>query len=546
MSERSEQEQVRLAKLAAMRDEGFLFPNELEGRLLTTDVLGHPVAEPPESGERFTVAGRVVLFRQMGKASFCHILDMKGKLQLYLRQDVIGEEQYRAVKELDMGDIIEARGYLFVTKTGETTLHVDSFRMLVKCLVPPPEKWHGLTDVEARYRHRHLDLISHPDVRDLFRKRAQIIRYIRAFLDARDFLEVETPVLQSVAGGTIARPFATHHNSLGIDMFMRIALELPLKKLVVGGLERVYELGRCFRNEGLSKKHNPEFTMIELYEAFATFEDHMNLIEELLSSLVSELGGGDSITYQGKTISLARPFRRLSMHDSLYEVGEVPRTEDVRDLPTLHRIAAHHRVGLVDSDDVGKVVEALWGALVEPRLIDPVFITHHPASISPLARRSDADPSVCDRYELIIAGMEVANGYSELNDPVDQRRRFEEQAVRKAAGDHEAFDLDEDFLRALESGLPPTAGDGMGIDRLTMLLTDAPSIREVLLFPQMKPEAGGGGTLKRPSLRNNVISRISPFSCSLVLFTTIRPPCLQSEPSPCPPLVHRALRLTLR
>lgn len=490
MTVRTEQEEVRFAKLAAMREEGFLYPNEVRRSGFTIDVLAQPIAEPPESGERHTVAGRVVLMRQMGKATFCHILDMKGKLQLYLRQDTIGDEQYRAVRELDMGDIVEARGYLFVTKTGEKTLHVDSFRPLVKCLVPPPEKWHGLTDVEARYRHRHLDLISHPEVRDVFRRRAQIIRFIREFLDSRDFLEVETPVLQSVAGGTIARPFATHHNSLGIDMFMRIALELPLKKLVVGGLERVYELGRCFRNEGLSKKHNPEFTMIEFYEAFATFEDHMNLVEELLSGLVKTVCGSDLLSYQGKTISFNRPFKRLSMHGSLHEVGKVPHSEDVWDLATLQRIASHHHVALAEPNDWGKVLEALWGELVEPHLVDPTFITHHPASISPLARRNDVNPAICDRYELVIAGMEVANGYSELNDPVDQRRRFEEQAARKAAGDHEAFDTDEDYLRALESGLPPTAGDGMGIDRLTMLLSDAASIREVLLFPQMKPEGG--------------------------------------------------------
>jgi lysyl-tRNA synthetase class 2 len=490
MTVRTEQEQIRFAKLAEMREAGFLYPNQVKRTAFSTDVLSATVPDDAEGGARFTVAGRVVLLRQMGKATFCHILDMKGKLQLYLRQDDLGEEAYRSVKSLDIGDIIEARGYLFLTKTGEKTLHVTSFRSLVKCLVPPPEKWHGLTDIEARYRHRHLDLISHPEVRTLFRKRASIIRFIREFLDERDFLEVETPVLQSVAGGTIARPFGTHHNSLGIDMFMRIALELPLKKLVVGGLERVYEIGRCFRNEGLSKKHNPEFTMIEFYEAFATFEEHMDLVEELLEQLVAKLCGSETISYQGRDINFGRPFKRCSMHNSLYEIGGVPHSEDVWDLSSLIRIASHHDIHLPAPNDWGKVLEELWGALVEPKLVDPVFITHHPASISPLARRSDTNQLLCDRYELIVAGMEVANGYSELNDPVDQRARFEEQAARKAAGDKEAFDVDEDYLRALESGLPPTAGDGMGIDRLTMLLCDAPSIREVLLFPQMKPEEG--------------------------------------------------------
>jgi lysyl-tRNA synthetase class 2 len=487
-SQRPEQELVRFAKLDSLQAAGFRYPNDVKRTGWTTDVLAEPLAEPIESGRRFVVAGRVILMRQMGKASFLHILDTKARLQLYVRADAVGPDHYKEVINYDIGDIIEARGYAFVTKTGEKSLHVESVRLLVKALVPLPEKWAGLTDVESRYRQRYVDLIANPEVRDVFRMRARIVSSIRSFLDNRDFLEVETPVLQSIAGGTTARPFNTHHNALGIDMSLRIALELPLKRLVVGGLERVYELGRCFRNEGLSKRHNPEFTMLELYEAFATFEDHMTMMEELITSVVLGVKGASVITYQGQEISFEKPWPRLSMSESLYVIGGVSRDLDVHSYEVVSGLAKQHGVQVKDSKDWGHLLEGLFEALVEPKIRNPTFITHHPASISPLARRNDANPSVCDRYELFLCGMELANGYSELNDPIDQRQRFMAQAEKKAGGDLEACDVDEDYLRALEYGLPPTAGDGMGIDRLAIFLTDVTTIRDVLLFPQMKPE----------------------------------------------------------
>jgi lysyl-tRNA synthetase class 2 len=345
-----------------------------------------------------------------------------------------------------------------------------------------------LTDIEARYRHRYVDLIANPEVRDTFRKRAQIIKEIRNFLDSRGFLEVETPVLQSVPGGADARPFNTHHNALGLDMHLRISLELPLKKLVVGGFDRVYELSRVFRNEGISTKHNPEFTMLEFYMAYATFEDLMNLSEELFTSLVRKICGGTKITFNGKEIDFAGPWPRLSMQESIHVIGGVSRDIDLSEIKNIHKVAETHKIHLPEKGDWGRCLMALWDELVEDRIVNPTFITHHPFSISPLARANDVDRKITDRFELIIAGMEASNAFSELNDAVDQRGRFESQANRKASGDQEAHDVDEDFLRALEYGLPPTAGQGIGIDRLTMLLTNSVSIRDVILFPTLKPE----------------------------------------------------------
>lgn len=488
MAERSEQEQVRQAKLAKLRGQGFAFPNDTRVDTNAAVALALSVSEPAESGKRLTLAGRLVQIRQMGKAAFAHLLDSSGKIQIYVKRDILGDPAFAEFVDMDLGDIIEARGYVFKTKTGEQSLFVEELRLLVKALRPLPEKWHGLTDVEARYRHRYLDLIANPEVRDVFRKRAAIIQAVRAFLDGHGFVEVETPVLHYVPGGAMARPFRTHHNTLDTEMFLRIALELPLKKLVVGGLERVYEIGRNFRNEGISKKHNPEFTMLEFYQAYATFEDLMNLTEELFLFVLERLGSARKITYQGNEIDFTRPWKRISMRDSIHEVGGVARTVDLGKLEGLHVAAGTHSIELVEPKDWGRSLEALWGALVEPKLLNPTFITHHPFSISPLARRNPADPTITDRFELIVAGMEAANAFSELNDAEDQRARFEDQASRKAAGDEEACDVDEDFLRALEHGMPPTAGQGIGIDRLVMLLTDSASIRDVLLFPQLKPE----------------------------------------------------------
>lgn len=493
MVDRSEQELVRLEKLSRLRNDGYPFPNDVKLNASTVDVAeASPVTDPGKVGAGtlplLVTAGRIVAIRFMGKAAFVNILDAKGRLQAYVRLDEIGAEAYEKFKEFDIGDIIELKGLPFLTKTGEKSLWAKSARLLTKCLIPLPEKWHGLTDVEARYRHRYVDLIANTDVRETFRKRALIIREIRNFLDSRGFLEVETPVLQSVAGGADARPFNTHHNTLDLDMHLRISLELPLKKLVVGGLERVYEIGRVFRNEGISTKHNPEFTMLEFYMAYATFEDLMNLTEELFTTLVPKVCGSNKITFGDKEIDFTPPWTRLSMKESVYEIGGVSRDLDLEKLSDIHKVASIHKIHLEDKEDWGRSLMALWDELVEHKIVNPTFITHHPFSISPLARANQEDRKITDRFELIVCGMEASNAFSELNDPIDQRERFESQAKRKAAGDEEAQEVDEDFLRALEYGLPPTAGQGIGIDRLTMLLTNSISVRDVILFPTLKPK----------------------------------------------------------
>jgi lysyl-tRNA synthetase, class II len=487
--ERSEQEAIRWKKLNELKEQGFNYPNDVKITSQSKDVLEKDFsAENPSSGERYTLAGRIVLLRDMGKAGFFHILDGTGKIQCYIRKDEIGESVYAQFKESDIGDIVEVKGYGFVTKTGEKTVQLESFRLLVKGLIPLPEKWSGLEDVETRYRQRYVDLIANPEVRDVFRKRSKIISVVRNFLEARDFLEVECPVLQHIAAGGDAKPFATHYNALSADVFLRIALELPLKKLVVGGLERVYEIGRVFRNEGISKKHNPEFTMLEFYQAYATFEDLMSLTEDLFSELSEKICGTFTIEWMGNCIDLKPPYKKITMKESLHEIGGISRTENLDSVNTLLSIAEKEKIALKDPNDWGKTLEALFGELVEPKLINPTFITHHPFSISPLSRRNDENSDVTDRFELFIGGMEMANAFSELNDAEDQRRRFEMQAERKAKGDEEASDVEEDFLRALEYGLPPTAGQGIGIDRLVMLLTGSSTIRDVLFFPQLKPE----------------------------------------------------------
>jgi len=486
MPERSEQEQVRIEKLKKLRESGYPFPNDAKVVAKSTDVLAaEPQAEA--SAKRFTLGGRIVQARHMGKAAFVHILDGAGKIQLYVKQDVVGEQSFSAFKELDIGDIVEAKGYAFVTKTGEKSLFVESIRLLTKSLIPLPEKWHGLSDVETRYRQRYVDLISNHEVRAVFKTRAKVIAYIRKFLDDRGYLEVETPVLQYIAGGATAKPFKTHFNALDCGMYLRVATELPLKKLIVGGLERVYEIGRIFRNEGISKKHNPEFTSLEFYQSFATFEDLMTLTEELIVGLCQSVCGSLKIKYGENEIDFTPPWPRISMRDSVAQIGGAAEF-DLDTLAGVQAAAKKFKVKLAEPEDWGRCLEALWGELVEPKLINPVFITHHPFSISPLARKNLKDPKVTDRFEMIAAGMEMANAFSELNDPEDQRERFEEQARRKAKGDEEASDVDEDFLRALEYGMPPTAGEGIGIDRLVMLLTNSQTIREVVLFPQLKPE----------------------------------------------------------
>ncbi|MCB9029758.1 MAG: lysine--tRNA ligase [Deltaproteobacteria bacterium] len=487
MVKRSEQEEVRFEKLAELRQQGYPYPNDVKVTASSSEIHKLEVTNEPDKTKEFTIAGRIVGLRDMGKAAFVHILDAHGKVQSYLRKDEIGEDAFAAFKKFDIGDIVSITGNPFSTKTGEKSLHASSIRLLAKGLIPLPEKWHGLTDIEARYRQRYVDLIANPEVRDVFRKRAQIISEIRRFMEEKGFLEVETPVLQSVPGGADARPFNTHHNALDLDMHLRISLELPLKKLIVGGLERVFEIGRVFRNEGISTKHNPEFTMIEFYMAYATFEDLMNLTEELFVRLVKKVCGELKISYGEKEIDFTPPWPRISMVNSVYEIGGVSKDFDLNTLEGVVAAAKSHRVELEEPGDWGRSLAALWDELVEDKLINPTFITHHPFSISPLARANQTDAKITDRFELIICGMEASNAFSELNDPVDQRERFESQAQRKEAGDEEAHEVDEDFLRALEYGMCPTAGQGIGIDRLVMLLTNSQSIRDVILFPQMKP-----------------------------------------------------------
>jgi len=450
-----------------------------------------PLAGPELEGldQTFHLAGRLMLLREFGKASFCHIQDGSGaRLQAYVQRQVVGEEAFALFKKLDLGDIVGFEGTLFRTKTQELTLAVKSLTLLTKSLKPLPEKYHGLTDVETRYRQRYLDLMVNAGVREVFEKRSAIIRLVRQFLEGRGFLEVETPMMQPIPGGATARPFITHHQALDMTLYLRIAPELYLKRLVVGGLERVYEINRNFRNEGLSIQHNPEFTMLEFYQAYATYEDLMTLTEELVAYVAQNLLGTLKITYQGQEIDLTPPWRRLDLRKSLTAVGGIP-PELVRDREALVALAKKEGVALRAGEGYGRALTKLFDLLVEVHLHQPTFILGYPLETSPLSRKSDTDPEVVDRFELFIAGREMANAFSELNDPDDQRQRFEQQLAAHQAGDEEMpHALDEDFVTALEHGLPPTAGEGIGIDRLVMLLTDSPSIRDVILFPQLRPE----------------------------------------------------------
>jgi lysyl-tRNA synthetase class 2 len=414
------------------------------------------------------------------------VRDRSGQLQSYVRRDRIGEESFALFKQLDVGDFLGLRGTLFQTRTGEWTLLADGLRLLSKAVRPLPEKFHGLKDPEKRYRQRYLDLVMNPDVRETFIRRSRMIQEIRAFFLERGFLEVETPMMQPIPGGAEATPFKTHHNALGMDLYLRIAPELYLKRLVVGGFERVFEINRNFRNEGVSTQHNPEFTMLEFYQAYATQTDLMDLTERLLACVAEKVTGSATVTYQGQTIRFAGPWRRLGLFDALVDIGGVDR-DVLLDRVRLLEFAAQRKVTITKTGKLGKVITKLFDVLVQPHLSQPTFITGYPAEVSPLSRRSDQNPDLTERFELFIGGREIANGFSELNDPADQRERFLQQAKEREAGDTEAHWMDDDYIEALEYGMPPTAGEGIGIDRLAMLLTDAPSIREVILFPHMKP-----------------------------------------------------------
>jgi lysyl-tRNA synthetase class 2 len=434
-----------------------------------------------------TIAGRVVALRRFGKAAFAVLQDGSDRLQTYLKKDLLSEQAYLVAEQLDLGDWIGVSGVLFRTKTNELTIEVRELTFLSKALRPLPEKWHGLTDVETRYRQRYVDLIANPDVHGIFATRSKIIAGIRSFLIERGFLEVETPMMHPIPGGAAAKPFVTHHNALGVDLFLRIAPELYLKRLIVGGFPRVFEINRNFRNEGISTIHNPEFTMLEFYVSYADYHDLIILTEELIASLAQQTLGKTVIDYQGKEINLTPPWRRWSYHQAILEVNHLD-AAILQDKDKAISAAKQLNVPVDPKWPLFNIVNEIFEETVEPNLLQPTFITDYPIEISPLARRKDSNPALTDRFELYIAGREIANAFSELNDPLDQRERLEDQALQREAGDEEAHLVDEDFLRALEYGMPPTAGEGIGIDRLIMLFTNQGSIRDVVLFPQLRPE----------------------------------------------------------
>jgi lysyl-tRNA synthetase, class II len=432
------------------------------------------------------VAGRIVAMRSFGKAGFGHLQDGSGRIQVYFQKNTLGDDKYAFFKKLDIGDFIGVKGFLFRTKTNELTIDMEDFTLLSKSLRPLPEKWHGLTDVEIRYRQRYVDLIVNPEVKNVFLLRTKIVRAIRDYLNARGYIEVETPMMQTIPGGATAKPFKTHHNALDMDLFLRIAPELYLKRLLVGGFERVYEINRNFRNEGISTRHNPEFTMLEFYTAYADYRDLMTMTEQMISSVAMDVLGKTEVEYEGHRINLSAPWKRITYLGALREAGV---SDDIlTDAEKAREYAKKLGANLIGGEPLGKVLNEIFEALVEPKLIQPTFITDYPTDISPLSKKCDDDPNFVERFELFIVGRELANAFSELNDPVDQKERFLKQVSEGEAGDEEAHKMDEDFIRALEYGMPPAAGEGIGIDRLVMLLTGASSIRDVILFPQMKKE----------------------------------------------------------
>jgi lysyl-tRNA synthetase class 2 len=476
----------RLAKLETLRQDGVNpYPMgkapTLYAAQAETLAAGCETPEALEAlGADFRFAGRLMFKNEMGKAGFGRVLDRTGRLQIYVRRDDVGEENFLAWKRLDLGDQIEAVGGLMRTRTGELSLKVTSLRLVAKCIRSLPDKWHGVEDPEVRRRQRYLDLFVNDEARVTFQKRSRIVRHIRNFLEARGFLEVETPMMHAIPGGATARPFQTHHNALDMELFLRVAPELYLKRLIVGGMERVFEINRNFRNEGIDATHNPEFTMLEFYQAYATWQELADLTEELIHELVVEVSGGDNLTYQGTEISFARPFRRAGYDELVAEALGVP-------VATVHDLAAiRAAIGEGAPATLGACWERVFDEKVESTLVHPTFVTRFPIEISPLARRNDAEPDIADRFELFIAGREIANAFNELADPVDQAERFLSQVRAKDAGNHEAMHFDADYIDALSFGMPPTAGEGLGIDRLVMLLTDSASIRDVILFPTLR------------------------------------------------------------
>jgi len=483
---------LRRQKLAELRQFGNAYPTDFRRDALAAEL--HTLygckdsAELDAEPQRVRIAGRMLAKRIMGKASFARLRDMSGDIQIFVQKNALGDETYEAFKGWDLGDILGAEGAVFKTKTGELSVKVDTLRLLTKSLRPLPEKFHGLADQETRYRQRYVDLMINESTRAVFRLRSAIVAYIRNFFNQRGYLEVETPMMQPIPGGAAARPFITHHNALDMQLYLRIAPELYLKRLVVGGFEKVYEINRNFRNEGLSTRHNPEFTMLEFYQAYADYRDLMDLTEELLRSMAQCLLGDTVFQYQGETCDFGQPFRRLTVREAILYFNPALDAAQLGDLDAARRIAAGLGLKIQPDHGLGRVQLEIFEQTVEQQLRAPTFITAYPTEVSPLARRNDQDPSITDRFELFVGGREIANGFSELNDPEDQAERFRKQAEAKAAGDVEAMHFDADYIRALEYGLPPTAGEGIGIDRLVMLFTDAPSIRDVLLFPHLRPE----------------------------------------------------------
>jgi len=490
-----EQSQVRvqrLEKIRQMRDKGVeIYPNDFKVLNTTREIIdmcdSRTDAEPEKTKPVFVLAGRMISLRQFGKASFFHLQDRKGRIQAYVKKDQVGDDTYGLFRSLDVGDFVGITGSAFRTKTGELTIAVQTLRLLAKSVRPLPEKFHKLRDTETRYRQRYVDLIVNKEVKEVFIKRTQIIQTLRAFLNEREFLEVETPMMQPIPGGATARPFRTYHNALDMELFLRIAPELYLKRLVVGGLERVYEINRNFRNEGISTQHNPEFTMLELYMSYGTYDDLMDLTEEMICRVCQEIGVGSRLVYQGQEIPLDRPWQRVSVKDAVLRFGGVDR-DVLEDREKAVKTAIDLGCHVTEKMGLGKIITQMLDHLVEPHLIQPTFVTHFPTEVSPLSRRNDQNPEVTDRFELYMAGREIVNGFSELNDPFDQQERFRLQVEEREAGDEEAHLMDEDYIRALEYGMPPTAGLGLGVDRLVMIVGNVPSIRDVILFPHLRPE----------------------------------------------------------
>lgn len=484
---------VRLEKIAALKAAGIdLYPNDIKPQNTTAEILekyGMAKSETlAELNRNFSVAGRLMAVRDFGKAAFIKVQDRKSQIQCYIARNNLKDMAYFVFRKLDIGDIIYVSGKLFRTKTNELTIEVFDLRLAAKAIRPLPEKWHGLTDIETRYRQRHLDLITNPKVKEIFYRRSRIIQHIRDFMNRNDFLEVETPMMQPRAGGAMARPFKTHHNALDMDFYLRIAPELYLKRLVTGGMERVYEINKNFRNEGISTFHNPEFTMLEFYWAYATYEDLMSFTEELFTNIAADIFGGLKFTYLGEEIDLTPPWRRISVKDALVQFGGMTK-EALENHSEALAYAQKAGCEVKDSDSFGKILMAIFDELVERKLIQPTFVTQYPVEVSPLSRRSSTDGNFTDRFELYIYGKEIANAFSELNDPADQRERFEQQLKERETGDEEAHEMDEDYIKTLECAMPPTAGEGIGIDRLVMLFTNSASIRDVILFPLLRTKA---------------------------------------------------------